>query len=144
MLASRSSLLEKIDGWTSHSYPNPGFAASPHDTSKQSIRGFEHELAFLKNFSQKDFDVYITETGWKRTPKNEPNLEEYYTYAIEEVWSHQQVKAVTPFVFQANAGPFQPFSFINQDGSPTTSYLALKKFKPTLKSQFSQLLQSSP
>lgn len=140
MLATHPLLIDEIDAWASHSYPNPGFVASPQDSGKASISGYEHELAFLKKYSDRELDVYITETGWRNTSKTVNLLDDYYTYAIENVWAKDKVKAVTPFVFAAHSGPFQEFSFINSDGSPTANYLALKKFKPGTNSQISLLV----
>ncbi len=129
MLSANPDLISYIDGWTSHSYPNPGFVGSPYANGKSSIRGFTHELTFLKKYSPRDLDVYITETGWKKTPQNALRLPEYYSYAVNEVWVESQIKAITPFVFAAASGPFQAFSFTNPDGSPTPQYLALQKLK---------------
>ena len=140
MLAAKPELAYRINGWTSHSYPNPGFTGLPTDTGKASIKGFEPELALLRELSGRDFDVYITETGWKKTSQNTDELADYYAHAIENVWNDDRVKAVTPFVFAAHAGPFQAFSFTNSDGSPNAQYHALKKFKPSTLSQFSLLL----
>ena len=42
-------IFEKIDGWASHSYPNHGFLGKPQDSGRTSIRGYQWELAVLKN-----------------------------------------------------------------------------------------------
>lgn len=129
LLAERPELVESIDGWVSHAYPNPGFSAPPYRTGKQSIRSYQHELVLLRTVSGREFDVYITETGWKSTPQNAAQLSRYYTYAVQRVWNDERIKAVTPFVFSAPTGPFQPFSFLGVDGSPTPRYLAWKMLK---------------
>lgn len=137
VISHSPDILAEIDGWTSHSYPNPGFVGSPYASGKMSIKGFEHELDFLSQFSSNKFDVYITETGWKRTKQNQGHLSEYLTYAAEEVWSGEQIKAITPFVFTAQSGPFQNFSFVDKDGYPTLQYKTWKEIK--LKRQDDQL-----
>lgn len=116
-----------IDAWNSHAYPNPGFSSSPTLTSKNSVRGFEHELAFLKKETGKDFSVYITETGWIGQAVTQNQLASYYTYALQHVWSHPQVVAVTPFVLRGDPGPFSQFSFFDRNSAPTKQYFALRQ-----------------
>jgi hypothetical protein len=133
MLTKNPELLERIDGWVTHSYPNPGFIASPLDKGKRSIHGFINELEFLSQYTNRELDVYITETGWKKTLQNTDKIANYYSYAVNKVWNDERIKAITPFVFAAYSGPFQDFSFTNKDGSPTPQYIAwksLKKDKP--------------
>jgi len=64
--ATSYKLQDYVDGLSSHSYPNPGFAGSPYDTGRKSIRGYQWELQMLKTLGvEKDLPVFITETGWK-------------------------------------------------------------------------------
>jgi hypothetical protein len=127
MLANNPALINQIDGWTAHAYANPGFAGSPNDKGKMGIRGFEYELNLLKRYANRDWPVYITEAGWKRTAKNSRLVADYYTQALKQAWSDANIQAVTPFVFAAGEGPFQAFAFVNPDGSPTPQYAAWKK-----------------
>lgn len=113
------NLVNWINGWASHSYPNPGFESPPYALGKNSLRGFEHELEFLRKFSKQDLPVYITETGWRQTRGVLPYLTPYYKYAFQHIWSHPQVKAVTVFLFQGFPGPFAEFSLLNPSGLPT-------------------------
>lgn len=64
-------IFENLDAWASHSYPNHGYLGKPWDTGKTSIRGYQTELEYLQKLGvKKEFDVFITETGWpKDTPK---------------------------------------------------------------------------
>lgn len=124
MLAENPAVFDSIDYWNSHSYPNPGFVSSPERTDKQSLRGFEHELTYLKKKTGRDFEVYITETGWRETAYTRPWLPQYYQYALQHVWSDARVKAVTPFVLQGDPGPFAAFTFIDQVGNQTLQYQA--------------------
>lgn len=97
-----------FDGWNSHSYPNPGFSGSPHDTGKTSIRGFEWELDHLAQYYlSKDIPVFITETGWKNSEKASEN----YKIAFEQVWNHPNIRAVTPFLLNYSQPPFNKFSW---------------------------------
>ncbi len=127
MYAADATVFTLADAWNSHSYPNPGFSAAPTRTGKNSLRGFEYELAYLKEKTNTDFKVYITETGWEATNSLSKWFDSYYTYAVEHIWSHPQVVAVTPFILQGAPGPFAGFSFLDQSGQPTKQYLSYKK-----------------
>jgi uncharacterized membrane protein (UPF0127 family) len=107
----------KIDGWNSHSYPNPAFSGRPGDVHKSSIRGYQHELAFLKRYTTKKIPVFITETGWQMESLSEEKVGEFYSQAFTSVWSDSRVMAVTPFLLNAHDGPFKQFSLLNSDGS---------------------------
>jgi len=124
---SDPELLTMIDAWNSHSYPNPGFSSSPYRNTQNSMRGFQHELAFLKKNYDKDFNVYITETGWVDNGATSRNLEAYYKYADENIWNDTRIKAVTPFLLRGAPGPFADFSFIDQNGKKTRQFDAYRK-----------------
>ncbi|HEX7017462.1 MAG TPA: hypothetical protein VF209_00965 [Patescibacteria group bacterium] len=119
-------IFAHVDAWNSHSYPNPAFSASPRMTTQNSLRGFEHELAYLKKKTNRDYQVYITETGWVSNRATLPWLESYYTYALQHIWSDPRVVAVTPFVLRGSPGPFAGFTFIDAQGRPTVHYQALQ------------------
>jgi len=126
MKATDSEIFAAIDGINSHSYPNPGFSASPYRTGQNSLRGFEHEITYFKEATGRDLPVYITETGWDDRGRLSGRLVEYYQYALTEIWSHPQVVTVTPFVLRGDPGPFSGFSFVKGDGTPTKQYTALQ------------------
>lgn len=111
-------LFENIDAWASHSYPNPGFSGSVWDTGKKSIRGYEYELNLLKELGvEKDFPVFITETGWKEGNLSEATVAENYRIAFSQIWGQdERVQAVTPFVFKYLSEPFIGFSWKNEGG----------------------------
>ncbi len=125
-LREEPELFSYIDAWNSHSYPNPAFSAPPTARGKNTLRGFEYELAYLADHDQQDLPVYITETGWRNTPALEWRLTQYYEYAMDHIWSNPQVKAVTPFVLSGDPGPFAEFAFLDREGKPTAQYLAFK------------------
>lgn len=127
MRSSNPEVFAAVDVWNSHSYPNPGFSASPERTGKNSLRGFEHELAYLKKHTGKDFQVLITETGWVENPSTSRWLGQYYEYAFRHIWNNPQVIAVTPFVLQGAPGPFEGFSFLDEQQQPTRHYLAFQQ-----------------
>lgn len=120
-------IFDKIDYWNSHSYPNPEFAASPTKKGQNSIRGFTYELNWLKNKTGKDFDVFITETGWASSYLTNYYLDDYYLYALQHIWSDPRVKAVTPFLMKGSPGPFASFSFFDAGNNPTIQLFSLQK-----------------
>ncbi len=124
--AADPDVLGRIDGWNSHSYPNPGFSASPLKTGKNSLRGYQYELAFLEKHGYPVKPVYITETGWEESRYTRQALVAYYEYALKYIWSDPRIKAVTPFVLRGAPGPFAGFSFVDQSGAPTRQYQALR------------------
>ncbi|MDQ5950781.1 MAG: hypothetical protein QG639_57 [Patescibacteria group bacterium] len=143
MYKSDPEIFSYIDAWNSHSYPNPGFSSSPQRTGKNSLRGFEHELSYLKQKTNKDFDVYITETGWEDNRTTARWLTSYYNYAMQHIWSNPQVKAVTPFVLKGSPGPFAGFSFLSGDDKPTRQYIAFRNMIETLAQQQRLLTDAS-
>ncbi len=120
-------IFDTIDYWNSHSYPNPDFAASPKRTGQNSLRGFLHELTWLKNKTGYDFKVFITETGWASSYLTNYYLSEYYLYALRYIWIDSRVKAVTPFIMKGSPGPFASFSFFDASSNPTIQLFAVQK-----------------
>ncbi len=120
MLARQPSLAEALDGWTSHSYPNPGFSGSPYASGRGTIRTFEWELRLLGDLGiEKKLPVFITETGWAHNGNaaaqsrlSPDDVSQYLTVAAETVWNHPQVAAVTPFLFNYQEPLFAMFSWL--------------------------------
>ena len=100
-----------IDGWSSHSYPNPGFSGSPYSVGRGTVRTYEWELELLKQMGiNKELPVFITETGWKRG--SEQVVAENFQIAFENIWNiDDRVWAVTPFIFDYQGEPFLEFSW---------------------------------
>ena len=114
------NLFEKIDGWNSHSYPNPGFIGIPTDQGRGTVRTWAWETQQLKRLGvKKDLPIFITETGWKHaegidTDNTLPTAQEvskYYKQAFETVWSDKKIVAITPFLLTYPQPPFDHFSF---------------------------------
>lgn len=105
------SLIDYIDGWASHSYPNPGFSGSVWDNGRGSIRTYDWELRMLRGMGvNKELPVFITETGWKRG--NEKVVSDNLKTAFEQIWNYDgRIRAVTPFVLDYQAPPFLEFSW---------------------------------
>ncbi len=123
-LGAKPEILEKIDAWNSHSYPNPAFSSPATARGKNRLDGFKHELAFLEQYTDRQLPVFITETGWVRSPATAKNLTQYYRTAISQVWSDERIVAVTPFLFAGSPGPFAGFSFMDENGKPTGQWQA--------------------
>lgn len=119
VIQHKPEILDLIDGWTSHSYPNPAFSAPPTTSGKGSIRSFIWETNFLVTLGLgRALPIFITETGWKHSEGKiqQSNLlspqqvASYYTQA-SAIWQHPLVVAVTPFVYSYQGEPFDHFSF---------------------------------
>ncbi len=140
MFAANQKLVELIDGWTSHSYPNPGFAGSPTASGRGTLRSFEWELSYLKSLGINDkLPVFITETGWEHSQgltsesqKPSPELiADYITLAAKNAWNDPRIVTITPFVYSYQGLPFDHFSWKKLAGGGFypfyDSYTALPK-----------------
>lgn len=130
-------IFHKVDYWNSHSYPNPGFSTSPERTGKNSMRGYIHELAFVKEKTGRDMQTFITETGWTENGATRRHLAAYYQYTADHIWSDERVIAATPFILQGDPGPFSGFSFIDRNGKPTVQYDA---YQAVIRRSFEKIL----
>lgn len=128
MLIADPLILDRIDGWNSHSYPNPAFSSPPERTGQNSLIGYQKELDWLSTKNTRSFPVYITETGWEDNARTHANLKRYYQTAWDKIWNNdQRLVAVTPFLLRGAPGPFARFSLIDKDGQPTLQYEALSR-----------------
>lgn len=113
-------IFNKLDGWVSHSYPNPGFSGSPASFGRGTIRTFEWEMETLKKLGlTKNLPIFITETGWKHAEGEtyekwlltSETLCAYFQQAFQDAWNNQQIAAVTPFLLNYQEELFEHFSF---------------------------------
>lgn len=120
MIKAQPDVFSYIDGWTSHSYPNPGFAGKVTGVGKGTIRTYSWEMETLKSMGQKiDLPIFITETGWPHTEGIPPNntylsanqIGQYIKIAAEAVWNDPQIVVVSPFVLNYQSYPFSNFSW---------------------------------
>ena len=137
MHAAVPGIFDQVDGIASHSYPNPAFSQPPNTTSAMGTGSFIHERQLIQEFSSKDLPVFITETGWSSETLSDETRANYLKQAFETIWNDKNVIAVTPFLLQGMGGPFQKFSFLNADHSPTKQFQHLQgmrkiKGSPTL------------
>ncbi|OGE29282.1 hypothetical protein A2867_05375 [Candidatus Daviesbacteria bacterium RIFCSPHIGHO2_01_FULL_40_11] len=118
-------IFEKLDGWVSHSYPNPAFAGSPAAVGRGTVRNWFWEIQQLRNLGVTyNLPVFITETGWKhaeglsydsRLP-DEETVAKYYKEAFETAWNIDRIVAITPFLLSYQEIPFDHFSFKKPTG----------------------------
>jgi hypothetical protein len=120
MIARSPEFMQVIDGWNSHSYPNPAFSGSPNASGRGTLRSYQWEISYLRSLGvEKYLPVFITETGWEH---REGKTEEYALYPSEtiasfiteasrNVWRDPQIVAITPFVFSYQDIPFDHFSW---------------------------------
>ena len=137
MQAAVPGIFNQVDGIASHSYPNPAFSQPPNTTSPTGTGSFIFEKQLIREFTNKDLPVFITETGWSSETLSDEVRANYIQQAFETIWNDNNVVAVTPFLLQGMGGPFQKFSFLNADGSSTKQFerlQGLRKIKgsPTL------------
>lgn len=120
--------IRQLDGWVSHAYPNPHFAGSPDDEHKQSVRSYEYELRKLSSKLEKEFPVYITETGWDGTKLSDTRIAQNFETVFEDIWNpDDRVVAVTPFVLSAQEGTFVSFSLVDEEGQPKALYETIRE-----------------
>lgn len=139
MIKKNPKIFDSIDGWTSHSYPNPGFSGSETDTGRGSIRTFEWELETLKRLGvTKNLPVFITETGWvhsvdedTRSQRINAALSKRWIYAYQSVWNAPNVVAVTPFILNYQSPPFDTFSWKKKEGTFFDFYYEVQSLSKT-------------
>lgn len=107
-------IFDKIDGWTSHAYPNPDFSVRPDLSGGNKIDSYRYDLKLISRFTNKKLPVFITEAGWSNRNLSDRQVSLYYQYAFSKVWSDSNIVAVTPFLLNAQDGPFEQFSFLNK------------------------------
>ncbi len=126
-------IFGEIDGLGSHSYPNPGFSQPPLSYGYEGVSSFKYEENLASYLGNKTLPVFITETGWTDNQIPESVQANYYTTSFSSIWNQKEVVAVTPFLLDAQSGPFQQFSFLSGDGQ-SQKYTALQKL-PKIKGE---------
>ncbi len=132
-------IFAKLDGWDSHSYPNPGFASPPNITGRGTIHTWQWEQDLLKKLGvKKTLPIFITETGWKHSEGLTPDhtlpdaseVSQYYKTAFESIWNHSDIVAVTPFLLTYQEAPFDHFSFKKIAAQPSDPNVLGTQFYP--------------
>lgn len=124
-------IFNQIDGHSSHSYPNPAFSQPPEVNTITSTHSFMHELQLIESMSNKKLPVFITETGWDQEVIGEKETAEYFKTAFSSVWNKENIVTVAPFLLHSGPGPFQKFSFLNDNGEKNEVFKAIQSIDKT-------------
>lgn len=120
MIAAKPDVLTLIDGWTSHSYPNPAFSGSPYAVGRGTLRTYDWELSYLKSLGlTKNLPIFITETGWQHAEGKSyiagsltaEQVAANIGVAARGAWTDPRIVAITPFLFNYQDVPFDHFSW---------------------------------
>ncbi len=114
MIDSNPEVVNKMDGFSSHSYPNPAFSQPPSSTKKMGTSTYKYEYDLINSTSEKKVPAFITETGWVSDNLSDELVAKYYKTTYEDIWGGDKDKivAITPFLLNSTGGQFENFSFI--------------------------------
>lgn len=131
MYAHRPEVFEKIDGWNSHSYGNPGFSSSPALSGFNKSDSFKFDLTLVNRFTKRKLPVFITEAGWSNASLDDRTIATFYNHAFYNLWSNDQVVTVTPFLLFAGTPPFNNFSLLDNNHQSTLAYQTIQTYATT-------------
>ncbi len=158
MIKYNPDIFDFIDGWTSHSYPNPGFTGDSIDRGRGSVGTYKWELKLLKSLGvTKKLPIFITETGWphqdgslfNRFFKKTDIVPQLFEKAIKHVWLDENLVAITPFILNYQSYPFSNFSwqkYLSDDFYPQYEmYQKIQKIegKPLLEAIYDEKVLSA-
>lgn len=123
-------IFNQIDGFGSHSYPNPGFSQAPLKIGSMSTSSYRSEKDLIESFGGKNLPVFITETGWSTEKISEDLAARYFSDAFSSIWSDSDVVTVTPFLLRAGTLPFIYFSLL-KEGEKTLMYKSIENLPKT-------------
>ena len=124
-------IFDRIDGFSSHAYPNPGFSQLPTTDTPRSIYSFLYEIRTINSLTNKKLPIFITETGWDQSLSSDNTVGGYFTQAFEGAWNNENIVAITPFLLNSGPGPFEKFSLLSSDGNRNEIFNKIKAFKKT-------------
>lgn len=132
MVKHNPDIFKKIDAFSSHSYPNPGFTAPPLANKQMGVTTYQYEYTLINSFSDKKVPVFITETGWDSSKLPEDLVASYYKLTYENFWNKDKdrIVAITPFLLNSQGGAFDIFSFV-KDGRQTQYYAISEQMEKT-------------
>jgi len=112
MINAQPDFFDYLDGWTSHSYPQPNFKGSPGGSGRGTVKTYLWELNLLENLGlDRQLPVFITETGWNQQGISANTLANYYQTAFKTAWNDPQIVTITPFLLNYQGEPFADFSW---------------------------------
>lgn len=124
MQKANPEIFKKLDGFASHSYPNPDFSQPPLLNKREGVTTYKFEYDLINSYAEKKVPAFILETGWHSDKLGEGKVANYYKIAYDEIWGKDRDKivAVTPFLLNSQGGgSFDTFSFI-KNGRETEYY----------------------
>ena len=124
-------IFNKINGFSSHSYGNPGFSSLPNIYSPISVANYRFEENFLIALGAPRLKIFITEAGWDISKIGQYNAQNFYVRTLGDIWSDDNIVAITPFVYSAQDGPFEGFSFTDSNGNLKPFAIALENLPKT-------------
>ncbi|MDO8269173.1 MAG: hypothetical protein Q7T54_00695 [Candidatus Levybacteria bacterium] len=133
MAAYNEEIFNKIDAFSSHSYPNPGFTAPPLQNKVEGVTTYQFEYKLINSYTVNKKPVFITETGWDSKKLSESVIANYYKITYENFWNKDKDKivAITPFLLNSQGGgAFDIFSFV-KDGRQTQYYTISEEMEKT-------------
>lgn len=113
-LTSDPEVLNSVDAFSSHSYPNPDFSAPPSESKKNNVVSYRYEYDLINRNREEKLPVFITETGWSDKKLPSSVISQYYEETMKNIWGEDRDKivAITPFLLNSVGGPFDHFSFL--------------------------------
>ncbi|MCL4389848.1 MAG: hypothetical protein M1484_04600 [Patescibacteria group bacterium] len=112
MNAAVPGIFNKIDGFSSHSYGNPDFSSFPNVYSRINVANYRFEENFLSTLGVPRPKLFLTEAGWHQDVPTS-----FFSQAFNDIWTDDNIVAITPFLLSAQAGPFVDFSFTDGLGN---------------------------
>ncbi|MEX1052383.1 MAG: hypothetical protein WEC80_00875, partial [Patescibacteria group bacterium] len=156
LITARPELFseELLSGWSSHSYPNPGFLGGPFDRGRGTVSTYDWELTYLNQLGiQNTLPVFITETGWphsdnssltNRTFPSSNIVGDRIKSAYESIWlNDSRVRAVTPFILNYQSDPFLGFSWKKQNSPDFYDQFEITKNMAKIKGEPEQIIKAS-
>ena len=117
MYEAQPDVFNKIDAFSSHSYPNPNFADKPNDYKTESVATYKFEAQLIDSFTTSQKPIFITETGWNGDILSAQTIASYYTTTFSSIWGKDagRIVAVTPFLLESQNGQYDKFSFLHNN-----------------------------
>lgn len=126
ILKVQPKYMDFIDGWVSHSYPNPGFKGNVKLDGRGTLATYKWEMDLLKKSDiSKEFPIFITETGWPHQEGtyinyeyiNSDKIADYIKEAAIDLWVDNRIVAITPFILSYLSFPFEHFSWQKRESN---------------------------
>ncbi len=130
ILKHNPALFNKLDGFASHSYPNPDFSRAPSSTAIEGVATYKYEYEIINSATSHEIPAFITETGWNSTKLGDETVAKYYKETYDTIWGKDidKIVAITPFLLNSQGGQFDTFSFI-KNGKETQYFTVAKDEK---------------